>query len=168
MKLARGREIALASFVYLAALGLANANEFQCVEKAKEAARKMYGNCLADYKTNQLQELRKAYQNELMQLRKKHEQEVAALKAERAELRRGIIKTKKLQESNTLSGSSLENINSSSSKTGSSEIANSKEVTATNVTEPQIFLKNAEGTKVEISPLEDANSVDLPEPETIQ
>jgi len=168
MKLAISKKILVASFIHIAALGVANANEIQCVEKAKEVARKAYGNCLADFKTNEIQELKKAYQNELMQLRKKYEKEVADLKAERAELRRGIVKAKKLQDSNPISTSNLANINSSASKTDSSNIANQNEVPVANTTEPQIFLKNADGAKVEISPLQDGNSVELPEPETVQ
>jgi Skp family chaperone for outer membrane proteins len=145
------------SFIYLAALGVAKANDLQCVDKAKEAARKVYGNCLADQKTTELQELRKSYQAELMKMKEKYEQEVAALKAERAALRKGILKAKK-----------LENETQPESVKSGNTVAPKKEDSALDITTPQVTLKTVEGSKVEISPLQDGNSVELPEPTKVE
>lgn len=162
MRMSKGKKVALVGFIYLAALGVAQADtNVQCVDKAKEAARKMYGNCLADFKTIELQDLRKAYQSELQMLRKKHDQEVAALKAERAELRKGIMKAKKNEIQDNLQVTQDTNL---SLAADSSQVKDE----AQDITTPQITLKSVKGAKVEISPLQDGNSVELPEPQSIE
>jgi len=159
------KKIALASFVYLAALGVAKANDLQCIDKAKEAARKMYGNCLADQKTSELQQLRRSYQAELMKLRQRHDQEVAALKSERAELRKGLIKARKI-EVQPATESSFSTTSGDPSAELSSGVGTIQD--ASDINTPQVTLKSVGGAKVEISPLQDGNSVDVPEPQPVQ
>jgi uncharacterized protein YecT (DUF1311 family) len=108
-------QITAALFIYLASLGLAQANEIQCMDRAKDVARKTFGSCLAEQKTQELQEMQKSYQKALVEMKQKHEQDMALVKAERAELRKGIIKAKNTDSSSLNSSSNLENKNSSDS-----------------------------------------------------
>lgn len=197
------RALILAGTIYFAALGIAQAQGLSaldthneggalmvCVDRAKEAARKSYGNCLADQKTIEMQELRKAYAASLQDMQKKHQQELAELRTERAQLRKGIIEARKKQieeQESILAKESASteavNLNEDSMGMGSMNNRSGSDlnleqdqvvVQKQTISEPKVQLKSATGSKaivrenIEISPMQNGNSVDLPEPEVIQ
>lgn len=66
-----------------------------CSDKAKDVARKAFGNCLADQKAQEINDLKKRYVKDLEDMRARHQKEVAELRQERMLLRKGIINTRK-------------------------------------------------------------------------
>lgn len=100
--------------IYLSALGIAQAQEMTdlgtksqgssltCSDKAKDVARKAFGNCLADQKAQEINDLRKQYVKDLEEMRNRHQKEVAELRQERVQLRKGIINNRKIETSQVL------------------------------------------------------------------
>lgn len=62
-----------------------------CLEKAKVAARRQYGLCLADQKNEEIKALRKWYLESLQQMRKEFEAKINQLRKERDALRKGDL-----------------------------------------------------------------------------
>lgn len=100
--------------IYFSAIGIAQAQQgmeislkpqassLMCSDKAKDVARKAFGNCLADQKAQEIIELRKQYVKDLEEMRSRHQKEVAELRQERLQLRKGIINTSKMTPSQTV------------------------------------------------------------------
>lgn len=72
-----------------------------CRDRAKEAARRAYGYCLADLKSQEIKEMKKWYLKNLNNMKQDYEAKLAELRKERDQLRKGILPQNSVTQSNT-------------------------------------------------------------------
>lgn len=71
-----------------------------CRDRAKEAARRAYGNCLADQKNQEIKEMKKWYLKNLNNMKQDYEAKLAELRKERDQLRKGILPQNPITQGN--------------------------------------------------------------------
>ncbi len=204
-------KLSLTALIYLSAFGIANAQSINlvpesqirneptlevCSEKAKIAARRIYGMCLGDQKTKEMKGLKVTYRNQLKQMQQSYESELKNLRQERDQLRRGIIpKTQQAQQTQKTNSSIIkedlsqgesgqEDFNQNDSKLSEQtkvlsfdEIKNQQESESANTTQnkrmrfntnaAETINQDASSVTNEISPNTSSENLDLPEPETL-
>ena len=166
------RAILTTLFVYGFSIGVAQAQvqstsnqntgnsvDLICTDKAKEAARKVFGQCLADQKTIEIQELRKAYLKSLEDMRAQHKKEIEDLQAERALLRKGVIKDA-IKSTTSENLNQQDNLSSTEQKSeqGQVQLQNNQQSVTVEVNAPSVQLKRSDNNTTVLQ--ESANSDD--------